>query len=318
MFRPAQLAVILLALGTPTLGAGDKNKVSAGFEVEIVRDLAYYTGPDADGTAHKLDLYLPRGHRDFPVLFFVHGGSWRTGDKNFLGIFGHIGKNLARRGIGLVSINYRLTPRVKHPEHVKDVARAFAWTWRNIIKYGGRQDELFVAGHSAGGHLIALLTTDPQWLKAEGVPPHCICGAVSISGALKPLNYPIFTEVFGSEPDQLHQASPIAHVRPGLPPFLLLYAEQDLPGCDGAAAEAFCKALHARHCEACMCCLPRNHVSILWNAIYESDPVHRTMHSFIVAQVLAQRLSNEGFRALDSALILLQPGSRTGTAAKKE
>src|SRR5262245_45715168 len=102
-----------------------------GFEVEVLRNVAYRDGKDADPVRHRLDLYLPRGHKDYPVLCFVHGGAWQLGDKNHFGIYGAIGRTFARHGIGFVSTNYRLSPAVKHPEHVKDVAAAFAWTHRN-------------------------------------------------------------------------------------------------------------------------------------------------------------------------------------------
>src|SRR5438477_9094130 len=98
------------------------------FDVEVVADVDYYKGDDADRVKHKLDLYLPRGQKDFPVLFFVHGGAWRSGDKNFFGAYSSLGRFYARRGVGTVVTNYRLSPRVRHPEHVRDVARAFAWT----------------------------------------------------------------------------------------------------------------------------------------------------------------------------------------------
>src|SRR6266850_6787199 len=107
------------------------------YDVEVVKDVAYYDGPDAHDKKHRLDLYLPKDCADFPVLFFVHGGAWRHGDKNFFGVYAKLGKYWAARGIGSVVTNYRLSPSVQHPEHIKDVARAFAWTVRNISKYHG-------------------------------------------------------------------------------------------------------------------------------------------------------------------------------------
>jgi acetyl esterase/lipase len=81
----------------------------AAHEVEVVKDLAYYEGADADKVRHKLDLYLPKGQKDYPVLFFIHGGGWQRGSKNGSG---GLGKTLAKNGIGMVTINYRLTPAV--------------------------------------------------------------------------------------------------------------------------------------------------------------------------------------------------------------
>src|SRR5690554_784518 len=92
---------------------------SAGavFEVERIRDIPYRNGDGADPVKHKLDLYLPRGVKGFPVLFFVHGGAWRSGDKR---LYGMLGETFAGMGVGSVIINYRLSPKVRHPEHVKD------------------------------------------------------------------------------------------------------------------------------------------------------------------------------------------------------
>src|SRR5262249_10941217 len=87
------------------------------------------------------------------------------GDKNLLGLYRGFGRFLARHGIVAVMINYRLSPAVKHPEHVKDVARAFAWTRRHIKDYGGDPDRIFLCGHSAGGHLVSLLATNQEYLK---------------------------------------------------------------------------------------------------------------------------------------------------------
>src|SRR5437762_7696990 len=151
-------------------------------EIQIVRDIPYYEGADADKVKHKLDLFLPKGQKEFPVVLFVHGGAWLHGDKSFLGIYSAVGMFFARHGIGAVVTNYRLSPAVQHPEHVKDVARAFAWTYKNIDKYGGRADQIFVCGHSAGAHLVSLLATDETYLKAVGLTPKCVKGVIPISG----------------------------------------------------------------------------------------------------------------------------------------
>ncbi len=146
-----------------------------------MKDLTYYEGAEKDQAKHKLDLYLPKDKKDFPVLFFIHGGGWIHGDKGFMGLYSGVGRFYASQGIGAVIINYRLSPGVKHPEHIKDIARAFAWTVKNIEKYGGRPDQIFVCGHSAGGHLVALLATDETYLKAEGVSDKNIKAVISHS-----------------------------------------------------------------------------------------------------------------------------------------
>src|SRR5262249_33308273 len=71
-------------LSTRAWAADVKTAVKSGghFDVEVAKDIPYYTGADADAAKHKLDLYLPKGHKDFPVLFFIHGGTWQRGDKS--------------------------------------------------------------------------------------------------------------------------------------------------------------------------------------------------------------------------------------------
>ena len=99
------------------------------------------------------------------MLLFLHGGGWVIGGKDdYFGLYGYgtIARCLAERGLVVVLPNYRLSPGVRHPEHIKDVARAFAWTVKNIESYAGRPDQIIVSGHSAGGHLAALLATDDE------------------------------------------------------------------------------------------------------------------------------------------------------------
>jgi acetyl esterase/lipase len=289
-------AVALSALA----GVGPLRAEPAVFEQESFRNIAYYDGADADPVRHRLDVHVPKGHKDFPVLFFVHGGGWIKGNKDQLGIYSALAKVFNRHGIGVVCPNYRLSPDVVHPEHARDVARAFAWTYKHIHKYGGDRAELFVAGHSAGGHLCALLTTDGSYLKKEGLSPDVIKGAIPVSGLFVIPPGKVFDVAFGADPVGRRQASPISHVRGGLPPFLVLFGERDLPACDRPGAEAFCKALTGQACCAELCEIPRrNHVSILWNALNDSDPVTQSMLSFIMAQVAVDRIGRDGPGAVD-------------------
>src|SRR5262249_4735310 len=123
------LAGLCLALVAPA-GARAEDGLGAP-EVRQTLNLRYHDGRDRQ----LLDVFAA-AHKA-PVVLFVHGGTWMYGDKNFFGQYRNVGRFLARNGIVAVLINYRLSPKVKHPEHVKDVARAFAWTVRNVEKYGG-------------------------------------------------------------------------------------------------------------------------------------------------------------------------------------
>jgi acetyl esterase/lipase len=239
-------------------------------EMEKKTGVVYYRCPEDDDYRHRLDLFIPKGQKNFPVVVLIHGGVWMTGNNCCFGLYTSVGEFLASQGIAAVLPNYRLSPEIKHPEHIKDVARAVAWTRAHIAEYGGNPEKLFLAGHSAGGHLAALLGTDDTYLQDEGIAPADIRGVIAISGVYRippgkldvqigggapnsfrldelnpirgpsgwswlgwlpgiPLSLNVFGPAFGDDPQVRAAASPINHVRPGLPPFLIISAEKDLP-----------------------------------------------------------------------------------------
>jgi acetyl esterase/lipase len=275
----------LLALPTDNVRGVEVKAASQSFEIDVKEDITYYEGRQADRTKHQLDVYVPKGVKEFPVLFFVHGGSWSLGDKKGeLGVrvYDTLSRSVAHQGIGVVVPNYRLSPRVKHPAHIRDVARAFAWTVKHIKEFGGRTDAIFIAGHSAGGHLVCLLATDPAYLKAEGLSVKAIRGVVAVSGVYRVPPNRLFDGVFGRDPAVRKDASPISHVGPGLPHFLVLCAEQDLPTCGKKEAGAFCAALLTKDNLAdLMEMKDRNHISIMFSMVDDADPARRAILTFI-------------------------------------
>lgn len=263
--RPWALGAALVLLLLPVTAGAAKPEA-----VTVSRDLVYYDVPkDPDRYRHQLDVYRPRGKELRPVLFFLHGGAWMIGKKDdYFGYYGYgtIARCLTERGLVVVLPNYRLSPGVRHPEHIKDVARAFAWTCRNVRKYGGDPKQIVLAGHSAGGHLASLLATDPSYLKAVGCSDKDIRGVIGVSGVycvdkldLKMLlrgpegakvmraEVRPFTLVFGDDPKVIKAASPLTHVRRGLPPFLLINAGWDYPRLPDMAKE-FAAALKKNGC----------------------------------------------------------------------
>ena len=252
-------------------------KTGGPYEVEVVKDIAYYEGKDADPVKHKLDLYLPKGKKDFPVFFFVHGGAWRGGDKK---LYGKIGSVFAQNGVGMVAISYRLSPAVQHPAHVQDVARAFAWTVHNIAKHGGKADQIALSGHSAGGHLVALLATDDSYLKGEKLSRKNVKGVVPLSGVFTIRHTDRSESVFGKE-ESCKNASPMTHVQTHLPPFLILYAEKDL-GDLGKQAVQMNEALQQLKCESeCRMMKERDHGTIMRNTANEDDPTTKAILEFL-------------------------------------
>jgi acetyl esterase/lipase len=299
----AWLAGVIAALidGTARAAPPSSGPAHDRYEVRTVKDVSYYEGKGADRTRHKLDLFLPRGKNNFPVIVFVHGGAWMYGDKSAAGLYSAVGRCLAENGVGAVLPNYRLSPRVKHPEHVKDVARAFAWTHKNIADHGGDPGRLFVGGHSAGGHLAALLATDETYLKAEGLTRRSVRGVIAVSGVYRipdklsldmpqlgglpagklDLGFNPFNVVFGKDSKARESASPVAHVGPGLPPFLIVYAEHDLPLLPGMAEE-LAEALKDNKCAVeLLRAKDRFHATVIFAATSKDDPVAKAMLQFI-------------------------------------
>lgn len=280
LFAAAPLAVAADAEKSADAPKTEK-KDAAPFEVRAEKNITYYSGPDADKIKHRLDLYLPKGKDDFPVVMFVHGGAWMMGDKDFFGVHEAIGRMFARHGIGSAVISYRLSPSVKHPEHIKDVARAFAWLHNDIKQYGGRPDQLFICGHSAGGHLVALLATDESYLKAEGLALSDIKGVMPISGVyLIPDKW--LTTVFGEDAAVRKAASPLHEIHAGCPPFCILYGDDDFPTC-GLVSERFCKALKEEKVSVESHEIKkRSHISIITDCAKDDDPCAKLMIDFVM------------------------------------
>jgi arylformamidase len=280
MMRRIRVCVLLLAvvlLGRPAWAADEARAAKTGgnFEVDVHKDIPYVEGKDVDDR-QKLDLYLPKGTTDYPVLFFIHGGGWTGGSRSG---FDKIGRTFAKNGVGFVSTGYRLSPKVQHPAHIQDVAKGFAWTVANIGKYGGNPDAIFVSGHSAGGHLAALLATDGDYLKAEKLSLQNIKGVIPVSGVFVVSTR--MKNVFGGDAEVCKKASAQNLVRAGLPPFLILYADSDL-GDLGKQAEAFAPALKEKKVEATLVKeKDRNHGTIMMKMVAEDDPATQAVLEFI-------------------------------------
>ncbi|WP_017258572.1 alpha/beta hydrolase [Pedobacter arcticus] len=191
-------------------------------KVKKEKDIAY-----ADkGTANLLDIYHQRNIKtQQDVIIFIHGGSWNSGKKD---TYWFLGRAFARKGKVAVIINYPLSPDAKYQEMAFDCARAVTWVKQNIAKYGGNPDRIFVMGHSAGGHLAALIDADPTYFGKLGSPNPIKGVILNDPFGLDIHQYlehqintddayiPGFLKVFTSEPATWQKASPynnIANIR---------------------------------------------------------------------------------------------------------
>lgn len=149
-------------------------------------DIAYTPGGN-DEPKHRLNFYVPDSGTDWPILVFVHGGGWSSGDKDFTfggkDIYSNIGRFYASRGIATAVINYRLIPGVHWETQVNDVARSVVWLHQNAESYGADPANIFLSGHSAGAHLVARVALDQSVMWRVGGPENAIAGVVAVSGA---------------------------------------------------------------------------------------------------------------------------------------
>jgi arylformamidase len=165
-------------------------------------DVRYGGGPN-----EHLDIF-PAAQSDAPVLFFIHGGYWRALDKRD---HSFIAPPFTREGVCVVIPNYALCPAVTIPEITMQMVRALAWTWRNIARHGGNPNRITVAGHSAGGHLAAMMLACLWPVHAAGLPADLVKGALAISGLhdLEPIMHtPFLQPSLHLTPAQVRQASP--------------------------------------------------------------------------------------------------------------
>jgi len=212
---------------------------------------------------HQLDIYYTDNPQQNQVILFVPGGAWRQGDKS---LYASLGNTLAGyHDFTVVVANYMLSNdeggNAIHPDHITDVANAFAWVKKNISSYGN-SSRIYLFGQSAGAHLVSLLATDATYLNSVGYSTSEIKAVISMSGTYylpdfvtlpdNPLGLTaeeivmykaIMQGAFGGwSDDQLISPSPQVHISSSQPPFLVICTYNDLPGFR-QSAENFVKAV---------------------------------------------------------------------------
>ena len=243
------------------------------YRVRVVRDVPYLQGANYADGKDKLDLYLPEGRVNAPVIVSYYGNQLMGGDKLEDGYIGH---RFASAGFVTAVVNYRLSPAVTHPAHVQDAAASFAWVKRHAKEYGGNPDRVFAIGYSAGGYLAALLSTDPRYLAAHGLSPRDIHATVPVSAFYQVEGRGVAPDrdksVWGTDRQAWIDASPAHHLRGTmLPPMLILYADQDEDWRRQQNVDAAAAMKAAGHADVQIAMIPdRNHATI-WARVGAED-----------------------------------------------
>lgn len=177
--------------------------------MKVDRNLSYV---EHGHPRHRLEIYRPAA-APAPVVVFVSGGGWRAGSRHWIA---GLGEHLAANGFVAVLADHRLLPEVTERDQAADLAAAVAWVVGNIEQHGGDPTRVIAGGHSAGGHLVALMATDPTLLGAHDLRADDVLrGVIVVSGVV-------------DHQQQGAELRPISHVRAGLPPFLLSVASDDM------------------------------------------------------------------------------------------
>ena len=188
-----------------------------------------YAGENSADNPRKLDLYLPiKTKQGFPVLIWFHGGGLVSGSKNQLNDQ-RIAEYWRTRGVGLVNVDYRMSPQVQFPAYIQDAAQAVAWVMQNAKKLGADPRRIYVGGHSAGAYLAAMLAFDENYLKQNAVDVNSIAGFVSLSGQMT-THFTVRKERGLSDLLIIvDDAAPSHYVRKEIPHLLLLIGDHDWP-----------------------------------------------------------------------------------------
>jgi acetyl esterase/lipase len=272
------IVVVLLYV----MAAAATEKTAETYAVRVVRDVPYLQDTRYADNKDKLDLYLPEGRRNAPVIVSYYGNQLMGGDKSE---DAYIGRRFAASGFVTAVVNYRLSPAVSHPAHVQDAAASFAWVKRNISEYGGNADQVFIIGYSAGAYLAALLSTDPRYLAAHNLSPRDIRGTVPVSAFYwveRPGVAPDRDKsVWGDDRNVWIDASPAHHLQTGAPPMLILFAERDEDWRREQNVEFASAMKDAGHKSVEIAMIPnRNHATIWSRVGDESDETAESIIQF--------------------------------------
>lgn len=189
-------------------------------------NLPYYSDAISKSDAYikercVLDVYYPKNSPGFATVIWFHGGGLTGGNKE-------LPEALKNQGIAVISVNYRLGPKVISPKYIEDAAAAVAWVFKNIPAFGGDESLIFLSGHSAGGYLASMVGLDKKWLNTQGIDANKIAGLIPFSG--QAITHFLVRKERGIPDTQpvIDELAPLFHVRADAPPVLLITGDREL------------------------------------------------------------------------------------------
>lgn len=167
-----------------------------------------------------LDVYIPMNIKNFPTVIWFHGGGITGGEKD-------IPEELKNKGVAVIGVNYRLSPKVKAPKYIEDAAAATSWVFKNIKNYGGSEDLVFITGHSAGGYLASMVGLDKSYLNKYQIDANKLAGIIPFSGQMIS-HFTTRKEKGIEELDaRIDEMAPLHFIRADAPPLLLITGDRE-------------------------------------------------------------------------------------------
>ena len=211
-------------------------------------DISYGAPVKATIPAPKLNVFVPRHPKatKLPVLLFIHGGNWNTGNKNTYVL---LGRNFAKKGVITIIPDYTLSPFANYDGQATQIAAAIQWAKAHAQQYGGDPQRIYITGHSAGGHLAALAVMNPKY----GIDSKIIAGIILNDAAGLDMQHYLdenpptkeddYLTTWSNDPAKWHDASPINFLNKNTPPFMI-YVGDKTYGSIKTANARFLEALH--------------------------------------------------------------------------
>lgn len=187
---------------------GDQELDSYRAHNKATESVSYGSDPN-----QRFDVYAPAGAANAPVIFMVHGGGWKRGDKGMSGVVDNKFERWGPRGIVFMSANYRVLPAADPYVQAEDIARALAKAQAEATRWGADPKRFVLMGHSAGAHLVALLAVSPDMLKQYGaLPPIATVsldsGTLNVVDTMESRHFSLHDDAFGKDKNFWIKASP--------------------------------------------------------------------------------------------------------------
>lgn len=195
-----------------------------------------------EGENRTFDVYAPPGVHAAPVIFMVHGGGWRRGDKSARGVVENKVAHWLPKGFVFVSVDYPMLPDTPVLQQAQFVAAALAVVQRAAPQWGGDPHAFVLMGHSAGAHLVSLISAEPTLATSRGALPWqgtvaLDSAAFNVATIMQSRHLRLYDDAFGSDPATWTAVSPIAQLHAHIAPFLAVCSSQRADSC--AQAQAF-------------------------------------------------------------------------------